>query len=124
VSAQTRMTKEEWLAEGARRFGPDWGEWKFVCPICNNVAAIKDFEPYKDQGSSPNSATCECIGRYAGGVSAFGNIRKNRELVAGVALTSEKKPCDYAGYGLFRLSPVMVIDGDREIHSFAFAEKS
>jgi len=29
-------------------------------------------------------------------------------------------PCDYAGYGLLRISPVIVIDGERSIYSFAF----
>jgi hypothetical protein len=84
-------------------------KFRFVCPICGNEAAVEDFRPYKDKGATSNSATCECIGRYAGAGPAFGDKRH--------------KPCDYAGYGLFRLSPVRVkIESGEEIHCFAFAE--
>jgi hypothetical protein len=104
----TTYTEAEWKAEGERRFGADVMKWRFVCPICKNIAAVEDFKPFK--GADPNSATCECIGRYKAGKPAF--ERKPRS-----------KPCDYAGYGLFRLSPVRVIqDGGKEIHCFAFAE--
>jgi hypothetical protein len=101
-----RMTKEEWLERGKVLFGEDFYEWRFVCPICGNVAAVKDYKPYKDKGAHANSATCECIGRYTGAQSSFDGT----------------KPCNYAGYGLFRLSPVIVLDDGKEIHSFAFAE--
>ena len=106
-SSIATVSKEEWLAEGARLFGPNTDEWRFECPVCGNVAAIKDFRQYKDQGASPNSATCECIGRYTGAKGAFD--------------PDHPKPCDYAGYGLFRISPVIVSNGDIEVHCFAFA---
>lgn len=106
---EIRYTEAEWKAEGERRFGPDMMNWRFECPICGNVASVADFRPYK--GATPNSATCECIGRYKAGKPAFGKIRKKGQ-----------GPCDYCGYGLFRLSPVRVVqDGGKEIHSFAFA---
>lgn len=106
-----RYTLAEWEAEGARRFGPDIMKWSFVCPICGNVASIEDFRPYKERGAMPNSATCECIGRYSRSKPAFGDRKKG------------EKPCDYAGYGLFRLSPVRVVHDDgKEMHSFAFAD--
>ena len=100
-------SREEWLAEGRRRFGEDFHQWKFVCPICKNVAAVKDYQPYADKGATPSSATSECIGRYTGA----GESRNGSQ------------PCNYAGYGLFRLSPVHVIaeDGHR-VHSFGFAD--
>jgi len=105
------MTKEEWMAKGKELFGENFEEWKFVCPGCGHVQTIADFRQYKDQGSSPNSATCECIGRYSGGKSwFFDNLRRTGG------------PCDYAGYGLLCISPITVLDGDKEIHSFAFAE--
>lgn len=102
------MTKEEWLAEGSRRFGPNTDKWRFFCPICGNIAAIEDFIQYRKQGADPSSATCECIGRYTGAKGA-------RE---------GEKPCNYAGYGFFRLSPIIVDDAGKEIHSFAFAESA
>lgn len=104
----TTYRMEEWLLEGERRFGPNSLEWRFVCPVCGNVQTPNDFKPYKDKGATPTSATSECIGRYTG-ASDFQEKGKG--------------PCNYAGYGLFRLSPVRIIqaDGD-ETHSFAFAE--
>ncbi len=84
-----------------------------VCPGCGHIQAVEDFRQYKDQGAGPNSATCECIGRYSDGKSwTNDNPRKNGG------------PCDYAGYGLLRISPVTVMDGEKVIRSFAFAEAS
>jgi len=103
----TEMTKDEWFTEGKRLFGENWDDWRFVCPVCKHVAAIKDFRQYKDQGAGANSATCECIGRYTGA----------KDSVNG------SQPCDYAGYGLFRLSPVRVLDDGKTVHSFAFASE-
>ena len=108
---ETRYTEAEWKAEGERRFGPDMMKWRFQCPICGNVASTEDYRPYADKGATANSATCECIGRYTGARPALGE-RKPGE-----------KPCNYAGYGLFRLSPVrVVVEEGKEIHCFAFAE--
>lgn len=109
------MRYEDWLAEGRRRFGQDFGAWKFVCPICKHVAAVDDFKPYKDKGATPDSATSECIGRYIpGSMKAFEESKRT------------KGPCDYAGYGLFRLSPVHILtegqDPKKPTHCFAFAE--
>ncbi len=103
-----RMTYAEWRAEGIRRFGENTDKWRFVCPSCGNVASIGDFKPYAGAGAQPNSATCECIGRYTGATDAF--------------LGEKCRPCNYAGYGLFRMSPVIVQHEGEEIHSFAFAE--
>jgi len=102
----TTYALAEWLAEGKRRFGEDYGQWRFVCPVCGNIAAIEDYRRYRDKGASPDSATSECIGRYTGAKSSFNGV----------------KPCNYAGYGLFRLSPVRVVmEGAHERHSFDFA---
>jgi hypothetical protein len=105
----TRYTLAEWHTEGSRRFGPVFMDWKFVCPVCGNVASVRDFRPFKNKGSTPNSATCECIGRFTNsGPSVKGS-----------------KPCNYAGYGLFRLSPIVVLQPDgQEVQCFAFAEPS
>lgn len=108
----TQMTKEEWLAKGKRLFGEDMLKWRFVCPGCGHIQSVEDFRQYKDQGAHPNSATTVCIGRYIGGKSWFNdNPRKSGG------------PCDYASYGLLCICPVKVIDGDKEIWSFAFDEK-
>jgi hypothetical protein len=96
------MTKGEWLAEATRRFGPDPIDWRFVCPICGTVASGHDF---RAAGANPNALARECIGRYTG------------------ARSFEEKPCNYAGYGLFRFSPVRVSMPDGTfVHAFAFAD--
>lgn len=103
-------SSEEWIAEGKRRFG-DFMNFAFVCPICGNIAKVSDFRPFKDRGATTNSATNECIGRYTL-TKEQGRLRKPGE-----------RPCNYAGYGLFRLSPVRVtLEPGKDIHSFAFAE--
>jgi hypothetical protein len=101
----TEMTKDEWYARGTELFGAGYLDWRFVCPACGHIASVRDFKQYKDQGANPNSATCECIGRYDG----------HESVVMGTA-----KPCNYTGYGLFDLCPVRVMDGDKVIKCFAF----
>jgi hypothetical protein len=102
------MTYDEWITEGKRLFGDDFQNWKFKCPICANVAAVSDYQKYKDQGANPNSATCECIGRYQG---AHGFAKGG------------KGPCDYAAYGLFRIPGVVVETADgKKIIAFAFSD--
>jgi hypothetical protein len=110
------MTHEEWMTEGKRRFGENFDDWKFVCPVCKHVASVGDFRKHKDNGATPDSATRQCIGRYDGSKgTAFGEKRfKNGG------------PCDYALYGLFRLPGVIVTgspyaDG-KQMMSFAFAD--
>ena len=107
------MTRDEWMAEGQRRFGGDFMKWKFACPMCGNIAEVSEYRPFAGKGVTPSSATSECIGRHTGV-----NMKSWKQ---------GKHPCDYAGYGLFRMSPVRVTvtgeDGEpKEIHCFAFAD--
>jgi len=86
-----------------------------VCPICGNVASPEDFRQYKDLGATPNSAYCECIGRYCKGRRAFPNKK------------ATVKPCDYAAYGLINLckSAVILHDGCKTpVFEFAKEEDS
>jgi hypothetical protein len=104
----TTLTFDEWTAQGTKLFGDDQFRWEFVCPICGHVQKVEDFRPYKDRGAKPNSAYQECLGRYTG---AVGFKPKGQG------------PCDYAGYGLFCVSPIRVVMPDgAEVHAFAFAE--
>lgn len=104
----TYDTLEDWLAEGRSRFGEDFSDWAFECPVCKNVATGAEF---KAVGAEPNAMYQECIGRYL-------NMDKTQKAF----LDSGEGPCDYAGYGLFRLSPVRVRHEDgHESHAFAFA---
>jgi len=101
------MTLEEWRAKAIALFGQDEFQWRFVCPLCGHVQKADDFRPYKERGATPTSAYQECIGRYTG-------AREMKPRGEG--------PCNYAGYGLFRLSPVRVIIDGEELHAFAFDE--
>lgn len=99
-------THEEWTAEAKRRFGDDAMKWRFICPSCGHVAAVKDW---KDAGASEGEVAFSCVGRH---------------LDADDAKTFAQKggPCQYAGGGLFGLNPVKVKFGDAEHAVFEFAE--
>lgn len=98
-----------WQARARELFGDDPGNWRFVCPVCGNVAAVREF---KEAGApDADSARCECLGRH---------LPKERTREA-FGEGKVERPCNYAGYGLIQLSPVrVVVEGGKEIHSFAF----
>jgi hypothetical protein len=110
ITPTPKMTYGEWMAEGKKLFGDNFDNWRFVCPICGNVAAIADFKPFKDQGATPDTAANECIGRFIGSkYKAFGTSKE------------VGKPCDYALFGLFRLPGVLIAMPDgKERMAFAF----
>ena len=92
------MTKEEWEAEGKRRFGPDRMKWKFRCPVCKRTTSVQEW---KDAGASEGEIGFSCVGRHRDDVE-----------------------CDYAGGGLFRLNPVAVEHEGNTFHFFDFAEEN
>lgn len=108
------ITKDEWIKKGESLFGKDFMEWRFVCPSCGHVQAVKDFKKYKDHGVTPDTATYNCIGRYDGHIH--------------VNLWTKPGPCNYTSGGLFNLCPVVVIIDDdsnesgKRIPCFAFDE--
>lgn len=105
TTEKTRMTLAEWQAEGKRLFGPDGANWRFRCPMCGYVATCREFV---ELGQDHQLAAQECIGRHMAGKSALRD--------------SGKGPCDYAGYGLIKLSPVVIVTTDGKEHDcFAFA---
>jgi len=91
-------TPEEWRAEGKRRFGSKFEDWKFKCPSCGNVASGKEF---KEAGAEPNDMYQNCIGRFNG----------------------KEKGCDWAAYGLFDICTVHIQHGDKLVPVFDFAEE-
>lgn len=112
MSRTRTLTREDWLAEGKRRFGVE-ADFRFVCPICKNGQSVRDFEAFKAQGAKADHAYKYCIGRLVGAKrQAFGGDGPG--------------PCDYASGGLFNLNPVLVTytgdDGtQRAIAVFEFA---
>jgi len=104
------LTHAEWMAEGTRRFGPDYDKWRFVCPVCGFVASVQDW---KDVGH-PDAVAFSCIGRWRkDGIDALTD-----GLHKGMG-----RPCNYAGGGLFKLNPVTVVfDDGIEHRAFEFAD--
>ncbi len=90
------MTKEEWVLEGEKLFGLDMFDWKFVCPSCGHVQSVRDFETYKNDGTTPSTAYFNCIGRYSGFMH--------------VSIGTKPGPCNYTSGGLFNLNTIIVID--------------
>lgn len=100
------MTREEWLAEGERRFGKDMALWRFKCPVCGNVQSIKDFQTLIK--NPQNYVYFSCIGRFL--PDCPGNF------------TNKKSPCDYTLGGLFTLHKVAVIMDGKKNPVFEFAD--
>jgi hypothetical protein len=101
------ITVDEWVKEGNELFGPDRTQWRFVCPSCGHIAMAKDWI---EAGSEEGEIAFSCVGRHM----------KNSADIC-----SDKKPCNYAGGGLFRLNPVTVIIPDgKSIRLFEFDKKT
>lgn len=89
-------SKEAWFEHAENIFGTsDYREWRWVCPACNRIQKMDEFEPFKDDGASPNSVYSECLGRYNGG---------------------RKGPykCDWAAYGLFSGPDFVMHNGEKQ----------
>ncbi len=107
------ITLADWRKQATELFGEDFLKWKFKCPVCEHVATVQD---YKTAGAPVNSAGFSCVGRWAGvnPDTEKGDIGPN-----GI---KGKGPCNYAGGGLFKLTPVTVVDPDgHEMQCFEFA---
>jgi hypothetical protein len=100
------FTHDEWLAEAAKRFGPDPRDWHFVCPSCGNIQSIADFEAIGVE-SPQTVVSFSCIGRWTPGC-------KNE-------LGSKRRPCNYTLAGLIYLAPVQVETEVGLIQTFDFA---
>lgn len=102
---------DEWRAEGFKRFGKDIMAWKFKCPMCGHVAAVKDFAEAGVEDPA-NAAYEECIGRYTG---------------KGSPQKGDSSGCNWAAYGLFGIpngKGVVVITGEGTgAHIFDYAEE-
>lgn len=109
--AEPVTTREEWFAEGVRRFGADPLVWRFKCPVCGNVQTPAEFKAVK-VGMAPWAAYSNCIGRYQESARrAFGPKPKG----------TPERPCDYASGGLFKVGRRVVLKGV-EYNVFPFAD--
>ena len=109
-----KYTLQEWLDEGAQRFGEDINNWRFVCPACGRVNIGREF---KELGASTNSIYFNCIGRYNGKGAKWGGNRKKGE-------PPPEFGCDWSAGGLFATlgnGDSVVNETGEEIDVFAFA---
>lgn len=103
------LTLREWHAEAEELFGADAWNWRFVCPSCGHVASTRDW---KNAGATKGQVAFSCVGRAL--------RTKNEAFSSGPT----KSPCNYAGGGLFRINPVIVVFEDGgERQTFEFAKK-
>lgn len=104
------ITRDEWFAEGERRFGKDKKKWKFKCPNCGNIQSYEDFlkvDIAKEEIA--NVFYFSCIGRWMDDCKG--------------EIGNKKSPCNYTNGGLFNFSKLRVIDEDgNKISVFEFAE--
>jgi hypothetical protein len=104
------LSHAAWMDEGRALYGNDAMKWKFVCPVCKFVQTAED---YKAAGAPQGAIGISCVGRW-------------RARARGAFEEGGPGPCNYAGYGLFRLNPVKVVSVTPsetiEHWVFAFAE--
>lgn len=101
-----RYTLSEWREEAVRRFGRDSNDWAFVCPVCGHRTTVADWARV---GAGPGEVAFSCIGRHVEGAKAAFDEKG-------------EGPCTYAGGGLFRLNPLVVVDPEGHEHQvFDFA---
>ena len=80
------MTLEEWHKEGTLKFGSDFLDWVFVCPICKKKMSVRD---YKEAKAPEEAVAFSCVGRW-----------------------NKEQGCNYAGDGLLQYNPIDV-DGTK-----------
>ncbi len=63
------LDHEEWIAEARSKFGDDAREWQFICPRCNTVQGVPDFEKAGlSRADLDRYLAFSCIGRFADGI--------------------------------------------------------
>lgn len=104
---------DEWQAEGKRRFGDDYKNWKFVCPACGRINTGSEFN---EVGAKPNDMYSTCIGRHNGKGLKMDELKKDEIPEYG---------CDWAAFGLLgtlgRGDTILREDG-KKTDVFAFAK--
>ena len=97
-----KLTYEQWEKEGKLRYGDDKKQWIFKCPNCKHSQTFNDFlKESVDRLEAQGLIGFSCIGR----------VMKNCKGELG----NKKKPCNYAGEGLFRLNPIIItMEGNEE----------
>lgn len=106
----------EWHEKASKLFGKEAKNWRFVCPICKTVQTAQDFiDVGVLEETAKTSIAVECIGRFI--------PKKQSQKAFECKKMIQGTPCDYTGYGLFKLNPVPVLFDDGKIfNAFSFDE--
>lgn len=88
------LTRDQYFALATARFGFQ-DDWKFVCPCCGHVAAVREYIAIDEEGA----IGFNCIGRYLS--------QSYIESLPGGG------PCNYSGGGLFNFNPIYLKEGGR-----------
>lgn len=105
LATDTLLTLAAWIDTGTYLFGSNMLDWRFMCPSCGHVQTPRQFQAL---GADVDLAYFNCIGRHDGVHNA-------------VDIGTKPGPCNYTGGGLFKLSPVMVLDPITEKTQRVFA---
>lgn len=102
------ITYQEWEIEGEVLYGKDRDDWRFECPSCGVVTAIRRW---RELGAPAGAFGFSCEGRWAGEHTVVGK------------LLGDIRPCNYAGGGLLCINPITILmsDGSSRV-MFPFAE--
>lgn len=102
-----KVTHAEWCKQATKLYGEDSAGWRFKCPSCGYVAAVRDWQA---AGAGEGAVAFSCVGRWLPkSIDAFED--------------GGPGPCNYAGGGLIRLNPVTVVGPDGAEHAvFEFAD--
>ena len=105
---------QEMLDKGEELYGKDKMQWKFKCPVCDNVQTAQQF---KDIGADPNQVDFNCIGRYM-----------KEEVHAPFGENSKgvpKQPCNYTSGGFLKCNSKYYINPETgmEFPTFEFADE-
>lgn len=99
-----QISWQEWAQEGARKFGSNPMEWRFVCPSCGHVAAASEWI---ELGAPQNAVGFACVGNW---------------MAVAAPVGSSTGPCVYQG-SVGDLSPIHLIDeAGTTFPMFAFAD--
>ncbi len=112
--ARPNILLKDWHKMASDRFGENARNWRFICPICKTPQSAQDFiDAGVDEETAKTSIAVECIGRFL----------PEKQKAIGEKKIIKGQPCNYAGYGLFKLNPVPVEFEDGKVfNAFDFYE--
>jgi hypothetical protein len=117
------ISQPDLLALLRERFGPDPGDWAFVCPQCGDVATGREFSHALASRAFTNSRTGEnlqasdmlgqfCIGRLLGALDRL-------QTIAAYRADPTTRGCDWVAFGLFQGPWAILLPDGRSVPSFA-----